>query len=463
MNTVTTLRRPAATVLAWAASGLIALATDAARPRLLVLTDIGGDPDDQQSLVRLLVHANEFEIEGLIASASGTPGELQKKVTKPHLIREQIEAYGRVQSNLARHADGFPTAADLLKVVKTGSSNRGRQFVGAGQDTEGSRWIMACADKADARPLNISIWGGQTDFAQALWRMRADRGEAGLKEFQSRLRVFDVMDQDQIHNWLFAEFPGLFSVLAKAVPGEDKRLSAYRGMYLGGDESLTSHGWIDTNIRTGHGLLGALYPPNTWTKPNPHGALKEGDTPAWVLFLPNRHGAPAPPDWGGWGGRYERTSGGLYRDARDAVGQVTDARATVWRWREHFQNDFAARMDWCVADDFKRANHHPVAVLNGDKTRNIVEITAKPGDTVRLSAEGSRDPDDHAVEVRWWVYREAGSLRDEVKLSKTTGVDTSLVVPQIAQPGTLHVILEVCDDGVPKLWAYRRAVVRVEP
>jgi uncharacterized membrane protein len=44
------------------------------KPRLIVLTDIGGDPDDQQSMVRLMVYANEFDIEGLIASASGTPG-----------------------------------------------------------------------------------------------------------------------------------------------------------------------------------------------------------------------------------------------------------------------------------------------------------------------------------------------------------------------------------------------------
>ena len=76
------------------------------RPRLLVLTDIGGDPDDQQAMVRLLVHSNEFGIEGLVASASGTPGELKERVTKPQLIREQIEAYAKVLPNLHKHADG---------------------------------------------------------------------------------------------------------------------------------------------------------------------------------------------------------------------------------------------------------------------------------------------------------------------------------------------------------------------
>ena len=50
------------------------LAMADARPRLLVLTDIGGDPDDMQSMRRLMLYSNEFRIEGLIASAAGTPG-----------------------------------------------------------------------------------------------------------------------------------------------------------------------------------------------------------------------------------------------------------------------------------------------------------------------------------------------------------------------------------------------------
>ena len=46
-------------------------AADVESPRLLVLTDIGGDPDDQQSMIRLMLYANEFDIEGLIATAAG--------------------------------------------------------------------------------------------------------------------------------------------------------------------------------------------------------------------------------------------------------------------------------------------------------------------------------------------------------------------------------------------------------
>jgi hypothetical protein len=77
------------------------------KPRLLVLTDIGGDPDDQQSMIRLMTYANEFEIEGLIASASGTPGELKEQVTRPDLISEVLKAYGKVRPNLPLHRPDY--------------------------------------------------------------------------------------------------------------------------------------------------------------------------------------------------------------------------------------------------------------------------------------------------------------------------------------------------------------------
>src|SRR5437870_11904229 len=94
---------------------LLAAATlgAAERPRSCVLSDIGDDPDDQQSMVRLMVYANEFEIEGLNATAAGTPGELKEARTRPELIREIVAAYGQVRENLARQAGGWPTAGEL--------------------------------------------------------------------------------------------------------------------------------------------------------------------------------------------------------------------------------------------------------------------------------------------------------------------------------------------------------------
>jgi hypothetical protein len=320
----------------------------AERPRLCILTDIGGDPDDQQSLIRLLVYANEFEIEGLIASASGTPGELKESITRPDLIRNTVAAYGQILPNLQRHAQGWPAAGQLTARIKSGNPHRGREHIGDGHDTEGSRWLIERIDAGTPpRPLNVAVWGGQTDLAQALWRVKHDRGESGYAAFIQRLRVFDINDQDRIADWMRTEFPGLTYILAKAPAGRDRREGMYRGVYLGGDESLTSREWIESNVRA-KGPLGALYPTKTWTAPNPHGCMKEGDTPSWFFFLPLGGNDPGDPTKPGWGGQYQKAGDGWYHDLPAAP--KSDPREPVYRWRPAFQADFAKRMSWCVAN-----------------------------------------------------------------------------------------------------------------
>lgn len=435
-------------------------AASAEKPRLVVLTDIGGDPDDQQSMIRLMLYSNEFDIEGLIASSAGTTGELKDDVVKPELIREIVEAYGRVRDNLARHDPTFPPTQRLLDQIKSGNPHRGERSLGNSHDTEGSSWLIDLADRPDPRPLNIAIWGGSTELAQALWRVRHDRSSNGLARFFAKLRVYAINHQDDTGPWIIENFPDLFYILSRQPEGRDKRESAYRGMYLGGDESLKSREWVDSHVRLGHGPLGALYPTRTWTEPNPHSTLKEGDTPSWFYFLPNELSDPAHPEWGGWGGRFRHERAGLYRDATDMVGDVTDARATVWRWRPAFQADFQARMDWCV-HPIGGANHAPLAGWRGDTSRSIVQLAAKPGDRVQLDASGSRDPDGHSLRYRWWTYHKAGSYRDEVSLENADSSEATLLVPSDAAGKSIHVILEITDSGQPPLTAYRRIVLSI--
>ena len=180
-----------------------------------------------------------------------------------------------------------------------------------------------------------------------LWRAKTDGGLEVFKQFVRRFRVYDIGDQDGIADWMRGEFPGMFYLLAKAAPGRDRREGTYRGMYLTSDESLTSREWIEQHVRS-KGPLGALYPVKTWTAPNPHGCLKEGDTPSWFFFLPLGGNDPHDPTKPGWGGQYQRSPDGWYRDrpARDGF----DPRETVSRWRHDFQRDFARRMAWCLPD-----------------------------------------------------------------------------------------------------------------
>jgi hypothetical protein len=429
-------------------------------PILIITTDIGGDPDDQQSLTRLLVYSNEFDIRGLVASASGTRGELGVDTVKEQLIREYVAAYGEVYHNLIRHDSGYPHPDTLLARIKKGNPYRGPDHIGEGNDTEASDWIIRVVDEAGEGPVHVAIWGGQTDLVQALWKVKHTRNKEGYGSFISKLRIYDINDQDGLYGTIRGMFPELFYILACAPEGSDKREGAYRGMYLGGDEELTSREWVDAHVRTDHGPLGALYPPETWTAPNPHGALKEGDTPSWFYFLKNGLQDPEHPGWGGWGGRFKPDSGSFFRDDEDFADGVTSARSAVSRWRPAFQNDFEARMDWCVKP-FGEANHNPVAVVMGDETKNILYVDAAEGDTLTFSAMESYDPDGGRLEFTWWTYPEAGSNLHCPMIEDNISPEVSFIVPYGEAGADLHLICEVKDNGSPPLTDYRRIVIRI--
>lgn len=433
---------------------ILTMSVSAQPPRLLITTDIGGDPDDQQSLVRLMVYANEFDIEGIICSAAGTPGELGKSIIRPDLVEEIIKGYSGVYLNLLKHDKAFPAPDFLLSVLKKGNPNRGWENVGEGHNTEGSEWIIRQVDKKDKRPLNICIFGGQTDLAQALWNVKNSRSAKEFQQFISKIRVYDINDQDKVFPKLYAAFKLPFYVLAKAPEGIDKREGAYRGVYLGGDESLTSLAWLKENALENHGPLGKLYPTKTWTAPNPHGVMKEGDTPSWFFFLKNGLNITERPELGGWGGRFIRNEQGYFSDATDSFGEVTNARATVFRWRADFQNDWAARMDWCVGD-YQNCNHAPVVSVNGSTGKELLVIKANSNETVELDASASTDPDGNSLHFEWLSYPETANVSGEMMAITGSG-NASVKMAGLEKGKKLHLVLKVTDNGKPNLTSYKR-------
>jgi hypothetical protein len=173
---------------------------------------------------------------------------------------------------------------------------------------------------------------------------------------------------------------------------------------------------------------------------------------------------PAHPEWGSWGGRFGKASseGGLWRDAKDRVGAQHTGRATVWRWRPSFAADFAARMDWCV-QPFEKANHAPVAAIDGDRTAAVLTREARAGDSLALSAARSSDPDTgQALRFKWWVYAEAGSYPGLVEIHNADKEEVTLVLPRDGAGKAVHAILEVTDDGEPALTSFRRVVVEMK-
>ena len=456
------------------------VASAAEKPRLFVLTDIENEPDDAMSMVRLLTYANHIDIEALAATTSVH----QQRRVAPQRIRRIVEAYGQVRDNLAKHEPGYPTAQFLLERITEGLPVYGMNGVGEGKDSPASELLIKAADKDDPRPMWVTAWGGPNVLAQALWKVRETRSENELKNFVAKLRVYTISDQDDTGPWLREQFPDLFYVASPGFhPGGAYHQATWSGIsgdyfhgrFSGADFNLVSNEWLDKNVRR-KGPLGKEYP--HWEY------LMEGDTPSFFNLINNGLSDPEHPDWGGWGGRYEfytprkqkwhfqQETRPFWACADDEVMGIdsrwhTGNHATIWRWREAYQNDFAARMDWTIKP-YDEANHPPVARLG-----HADRLTARKGDTVQLSAEGSSDPDGDALSYRWFYYGEAGTFLcstgttgQPVPIQGFDQEKASFTVPngRVMPPGvgTMHVILAVTDHGSPRLTRYRRIIVDVQ-
>jgi hypothetical protein len=354
-------------------------------------------------------------VEALVATTSVH----QKDKIAAWRIREIVGAYGKVRDNLLKHEPGYPEADRLLSLIREGRPAFGMAAVGPGMDSPGSEAIIQAVDRDDPRPVWVLVWGGPNCLAQALWKVRATRSPDDRNRFVSRLRVYTISDQDDSGPWIRRTFPGLFYIASPGTHAGGGYHHAtwsgisgdrFHGRFVGADFSIVDNPWLDANVRA-KGPLGAQ---QSFTK-----FLMEGDTPSFLYLVDNGLGDPEHPDWGSWGGRYElytpRTrkwlpdpeTRPLWTDAEDEVQGVdgswhTSNKATIWRWRSAYQNDFAARMDWTIKP-YAEANHPRAEVLPPNR------LTAKAGERVDLSAEESTDPDGNALSYAWFHYGEAGT------------------------------------------------------
>lgn len=307
--------------------------------RIIISSDIppfpvsNSDPDDVQSIVRFLLYSNEFDVEGLIASA----GTFEMVAEKKNMLAV-LDEYEKVVDNLRKHDPKYPAADALRTVTYEGRGNNngvkiqwgcGKQsfteIIGNGMESEASNAIITAADKDDPRPLWVSVWGGSREVAQAIWNVKSTRNEKEFKAFISKLRIFLIGCQDASHEWLMNEFPDLFIIESK---------KTYQGMF-GSD----SREWVEANIINKHGPLGAIYPPNAIAGPG----VIEGDSPAFLYLVSANRGInnPEDPTQPGWGGQYVRVANTNH--FVDGPGGVS-----ISRWKNDFQMEFKERADWML-------------------------------------------------------------------------------------------------------------------
>ncbi len=265
--------------LAVACCAVVGSAAEPIRPRVLVSTDIGGtDFDDFQSLVHLLVYADAVELEGLIASPWG-----EARDRKRHLL-DLVDVYARDFPNLRAHSDGYPTPERLRAICKQGGLDAAG-WRGVGTRTEGSDWIIRCAQREDRRPLWVLVWGGIDDVAQAL------HDDPSIKP---KVRVYWIGGPNKkwsttAYAYLAREHPDLWIIEAN---------STYRGWFVGGDQDgdLGNRAFVERHV-AGRGALGDYF---ATIAPQ----VKMGDSPSLAYVLGAAPENPAAP--GNWGGRFVR-------------------------------------------------------------------------------------------------------------------------------------------------------------
>lgn len=445
------------------------------KSRVVVLTDIEADPDDAQSLVRFLTYSNQWDIKGLVATTSIH----QKTRVAPESIKKILSAYKKVQPNLLKHEKGYPSYELLLSKVKKGLPVYGMEGVGENKNSEGSDWIVQILKKKDSRPVWFCVWGGTNVLAQALWHIQHTLSDAEATKLYNKVRVYTISDQDDTGPWIRKNFAGIFYVVS---PGYNYANATWLGMsfpYAGANTEVVSNDWLAKNIQQGHGPLGAAYPDVAYGM--------EGDTPSFLNLIDNGLNNPDHPEYGGWGGRYqyylpefqdsntgrfkrdnwpkdEPETRAIWTNAEDSVmgidkKEYKTAQTTIWRWRQAIQNDFAARIDWCVKP-YNECNHPPVV-----KLATADSFSVKSGGIFNLNAEGTYDPDGDSMSYLWFQYKEAGTYPGAVSFRPYAPVLYNLPVtaPVVQTPQTIHFILQVTDKGSPALTRYKRVRVTVLP
>lgn len=442
------------------------------KPRIVVLTDIApGDrePDDMESMVRLLAHADLFEIEAIVTGSGWNSGGGAYSDDWANYLHTVIDAYEADVPNLMKRSDqkgflpiteegkrqeiGYWPSADYLRSRHMmGSRYLGVDRLGKDNVSPGSDAIVRLAEEDDDRPLWILVWGGGNSIAQALWQLKETDDTARLNKVLDKLRIYTITDQDvdwmqrgqydlSSHKWMRENFGDrLFFIWDESA-------------WLSQNEIGASN-WQEYEAKIQNkGNMGSVYPKYKYGV--------EGDTPSFLYVLPDGLGDPDQPAQGGWGGyfRYEvspDSTTSCYTNMR------SDIKAISRKYEEYFYpaifNNFVARMDWAANG---KGNRNPELAINGQKGLSPIVMEVTSGESISLDTSGSTDPDGDTIDIKWWIMPEAGDTLPEGCLTFSKSGSANVTIPENNSGKEIHLICEATDSGTPALTSYRRVILKV--
>jgi hypothetical protein len=453
--------------------------------------------DDMNSVVHLLLYANDIDIEGIVLSSSifHYAGEPEKGIEPFRWagggwMWEYIDAYEKVYPNLIQHDSGYPTPDYLRSVICIGNVKTTGCM---DEDTDGSELIRKAIFKDDLRPLWLLAGGGTNTISRALKHIEneyrdSSRWDAIYRYVCAKVRIYMIVTQDKTYEqylskvWPDIRMIHLTNLMGIAFFFNDKVctprvLQMMKGSWI--KPNLLDKGpllahyntWADGHVYPGEqdrsqfGSNPALLGGNWWGKEDreKYDMISEGDSPSFLYLIDTGLRSIEHPDYGGWGGRFKRESNNEFNPAADywcnasddACGTVDGSAYQFSRWVEDWMSEFAGRATWCVTNTYKDANHAPeLTIVEG------LDLRAHAGDKVILHARAS-DPDGDALRYEWFRYHEADSAPNGFALIYD-GLQAEVLIPDNAAIGdTVHVICAVHDDGACARNDYMSAYCRV--
>jgi hypothetical protein len=422
------------------------------KPRVIATTD--GEVDDRSTMIRFLLDSCDFDVAGIVQVNS----KYQKNGhSKERWLEKELAAYEQVLPNLRQHNPDYPDAAKLRSVCRVGNENIKDLWAAPPdmetKDTPGEQLIIDTLLDNDPRPVYVLSWGGANTTASALWKLKTEYPKDKFDYAVSRIRIYCIWYQDGGGGWIQTNIPQAYINEAyrwhdvwdyQSISDNPKHKPSANPPAI---QEYMGYKWLAEHVTNGHGPLGALYPQKY---------VSEGDTPSFLDLINNGLESYRDYTLGGWGGRAVHDNPAFPNHVTDKnLSDDGDRNKMYWRWVPAAQNDFAARLDWCVKD-FKDANHAPVVQVAGPLLRDV-----KAGETVKLAATAT-DPDGNQLACKWWEYADADSATNTVTITDSTSLDkASFVAPN--EPGKqVQIILEVTDNGTPPLVRYQRVIYNLK-
>ena len=319
---------------------------------VIIDTDLGGDPDDIQSLFRAVHYSDIIKIKGIVSTPNNnTKAHPWDTLDNSNLIKYWVERIDVEQLRSNGYSD-LMQEHDLLSCIKAGSTKAGKPNKDG--STQGSEWIIQTArNYSKTEPLWILVWGSLTTTAQALFDAPDIADKIRIYVIGSSNTKHDTAGRDFIFNFIKWRYNELWWIENGVLPKGSR--DTFRGVYQSGiqDGEWSYSKFTDINIRrhgsTHNGLFkekcGDVFP----LANNPENSLKEGDSPSLLFLISPVLAAvgdvddPTQESWGGQFKHYDKRSYPNYYIDLDKSPE--QCQRTIGKWRYDFLSDWKLRWD----------------------------------------------------------------------------------------------------------------------